>query len=277
VRGGTALFKEYVLKESGYVGRDGKPLEEDPDFKVKERVIARDINVTMEGGGTQKKKVYEKQVVFWSKKHCEKTRAERAEIIAKAEALIADPNKFTKATSYGAAAYVGNIEYDKESGEVQTNGKYLFLDKLKIEDEQKYDGYYSIVTSELDMASSDIVDTYRGLWEIEETFKITKSDLEARPVYVYDEENIKAHFLICFIALTIVRLMHKRINREYSPAMIIDCLNKIQCFPEDENIYLFGFRNAVCDLLGNVYGIDFMKRRLKLSAIKNILAVAKNQ
>jgi transposase len=63
------------------------------------------------------------------------------------------------------------------------------------------------------MTGNEIIDTYRGLWEIEETFKITKSDLESRPVYVRDEEHINAHFLTCFIALTILRLIQKKQTR----------------------------------------------------------------
>ena len=63
-----------------------------------------------------------------------------------------------------------------------------------------------IVTSELDKTDEEIIDIYRQLWRIEETFKITKSELEARPVYVSRKEHIEAHFLICFIALVLVRL-----------------------------------------------------------------------
>jgi len=280
ISGGTDSFKNYVLDDNGYTGKDGKPLGKYPDFKIKDRVIARDINVTMENGRTRKKTVYEKQIVFWSKKHCEKARAERAEIITKAEALITDPTKFTKATSYGAAAYVNNLEYDKETGEIlesDKKGKHLFLNQSKIEKEEQFDGYYSIVTSELHLSPSEIVDTYRGLWEIEETFRITKSDLEARPVYVYDEENIRAHFLTCFIALTIIRLIQKRINWNYSPAKIVECLTKLECILEHENIYLFGYRNEISDYLSETFDLDFTKKRLELAAIKNILACAKNR
>jgi transposase len=273
VNGGTDLFKQYVLDEKGYAGYSGNPQDMDFDFKIKERIIPREINVTMQNGGTRKKTVHEKQIVFWSKKYYQRARSERAEIIKKAEALIANPQRFTKATSYGAAAYVGNIEYSKETGEVL--GKHLFLDTSKIEEQEKFDGYYSIVTSELNMPSDKIVETYRGLWEIEESFKLTKSDLDARPVHVQSREHINAHFLTCFIALTILRLIQMKINRVFSPAKIIECLNKIECIHEYENIYLFGYRSAISDLLGKTFGIDFSKKRLRLAAIKNILASAK--
>jgi transposase len=227
----------------------------------------------MQNGKTKKKTVHEKQVVFWSKKYFERARTERAEIIAKAEALIANPERYTKATSYGAASYVGNIEYDKETGEVK--GKHLFLDTAKIEEQEKYDGYYSIVTSELSMKTGEIVKTYRGLWEIEETFKLTKSDLEARPVHVRSKEHINAHFLSCFIALTILRLIQKKTGKAFSAEKILDCLNKIECINEHQNIYLFGFRSPLSIQLGKAFDLDFSKKRLSLASIKNILAAAK--
>ena len=271
VRGGSKAFQDYILDELGYTDSSGNKLKDDADFKIKSRVTYRDINVTMSNGKTEKKTVYEKQVVFWSKKYFQKARAERAEVLAKAESLIADPKKFNKATSYGAAAYINNLEYDKQTGEILETGKSLTLNIKKIEDEEKFDGYYSIVTSELNMTGNEIIDTYRGLWEIEETFKITKSDLESRPVYVRDEEHINAHFLTCFIALTILRLIQKKTNKEYSSEKIIECLNKIECMHEYENIYLFNYRDKISDALGAAFGIDFTKKRLQLAEIKKIL------
>ena len=273
VRGGAKKFKEYVLDDEGYTDINGTPVTEETDFKIKSRRIAREINVTMDSGRTRKtKKVFEKQVVFWSKKYYLKARAERAEILTKAESLIADPSKFNQATSYGAASYVHNLEYDKQTGEVISSGKRLSLDTAKIEEEEKFDGYYCVITSELNMPDFEIIDTYRGLWEIEETFKITKSDLETRPVYVREPAHINAHFLTCFIALTILRVIQKKTGKQYSAATIIDCLNKIECMNEHENIYLFGYRSEMSDELGNAFGIDFTKKRLRLTDIKKILA-----
>ena len=274
VRGGTVDFKKYVLEETRYVDNNGKPPTAETDFKIKQRCVPREITVTMQNGKTRKKTVHEKQVVFWSQKHAKRARAERAEIIAKAEALIANPERYTKATSYGAASYVENLEYDKETGEVK--GKHLFLDMAKIEEEEKYDGYYSIVTSEISMSTDEVITTYRGLWEIEETFKLTKSDLETRPIHVQTKEHINAHFLSCFIALMILRLIQKKTNKEFSSERIIDCLNKIECINEHENIYLFGYRSPLSVQFGMVFDIDFSKKRLSLASIKNILAIAKS-
>lgn len=275
VRGGTKAFKEYVLSDEGYLDKDSRPADESADFKVKTRVIARDINVTTPAGAKVKKTVYEKQVVFWSRKYAEKARAERNELLAKAHDLVTNPQKYNKATSYGAAKYIKNMKFDSKTGEILTTKEKPVIDVEKIVEEQKYDGYYSIVTSELDMPTEEIIETYRGLWQIEDTFKITKDILETRPVYVSVEDHINAHFLTCFIALTILRILQKKTGHRYSAEKIVDCLKRISCSLEHENVYLFDYRSEISDAIGEALGIDFAKKRLRLGDIKKILGEVK--
>ncbi len=274
VRGGTKDFKKYVLDE-GYVDQEGKPVTLDADFKVKSRVIARDINVTLRSGRKVKKTVYEKQVVFWGRKYALKAQAERGEVLKKAHQLVANPQKYTKATSYGAAKYVRNLQFDKKTGEVILVKERPVFDAAKVAEEEKYDGYYAIVTSELEMSDAEIIGTYRGLWEVEETFRVTKGVLETRPVYVSLKEHINAHFLTCFIALTIMRVIQKKTGRIYSVERIVDCLQKISCSNEHENVYLFDYRSEVSDAIGEALEIDFTNKRLRLGDIKKILAGVK--
>ena len=275
VRGGTRDFKSYILDEEGYADAKGEPATNDSDFKVKSRLTPREINVTMADGRIQKKTVHEKQVVFYGKKYADKAKAEREELIKKAADLVSDPKKYNRATSYGAAKYVKNIEFNKETGEIIANSKIPVVDYEKFQEEEKYDGYYAVVTSEMHMSDSEIIDTYRGLWEIEETFKITKNTLETRPVYVSREDHIRAHFLTCFIALVIIRLIRKRINKSFSTEKIIEALRQISCSNEHENIFLFDYRSEVTNAIGDALNIDFTRKRLYLSEIKNILAVSK--
>ncbi len=275
IRGGTEAFKKYVLDESGYLGSHGKPATEDDEFKIKSRRIAREINVTMRSGKTAKKIIYEKQVVFWAKKYDKKAKAEREELVKKALALVADPKKYNKAITYGAAKYVKNLEFDKKTGEVIQGKKRPCFDKEKLAQEELFDGYYAIVTSEMDMSDQQIIDTYRGLWEIEETFKVTKGTIEARPVFVSREERISAHFLTCFIALVTIRLIQKLTKRRYSPERIVECLNKISCSHEQDNLYLFNYRSEISDNISSKLGLDFTRKRLQLAEIKNILANSK--
>ena len=221
-----------------------------------------------------KKTVYEKQVVFWGRKYAQKARAEREEILKKANDLTVNPQKYTKATSYGAAKYVKNLRFDK-AGEIIQVKERPVIDFERVAEEEKYDGYYAIVTSELKMSDAEIIGTYRGLWKIEETFKVSKGVLETRPVYVSLKDHINAHFLTCFIALTIMRIIQKKISEPHSAENIIECLNRISCSHEHKNVYLFDYRSKLSDAIGKTLGIDFTHKRLRLGEIKKYLAETK--
>jgi len=276
IRKGSEGFKKYVLDDAGYTDMDGKALEEDFDYKIKSRIEVRDIQVTMQNGSKKKKRIDEKQVVFWSKKYADKSRAEREEIIKKAYDVIADPKKHNKDTVHGAAAYIKNIAFDKKTGEIyEKPGKKLLFNSEKAAEDAKYDGYYCIITSELEMPDHRVIEIYRGLSDIEDNFKVSKSDLDIRPVHVSREDRINAHVLTCFISLVTIRLIQKKTDYRFTPEQIITCLNNISCSLEHENVYLFDYRSYISDEIGKAFGIDFIKRRLRLNQIKNILALSK--
>lgn len=276
IRKGSEKFKEYVLDDTGYVGRDGKALEKDFDYKVKSRIEVREIQVTMKNGSQKNMLIDEKQVVFWSEKYAKKARTEREETIKKALDIIANPKKHNKSTVHGAAAYIKNITFDKKTGEIfEEPGKKLIYDEDKAAEDAKYDGYYCLITSELEMSEQRVIEIYRGLSDIEDNFKVSKSDLDIRPVHVSREDRINAHVLTCFISLVILRLIQKKTDYKFTPEQIISCLNNISCSLEHENVYLFDYRSNISDCIGEAFGIDFTNKRLHLSEIKNILASAK--
>ena len=276
VRGGTDEFKAFVLEAQGYTTNEGRVVDEGGDYKIKSRLTPRYINVTMENGKKSQILIDEKQVVFWSEKYAAKAKAEREAVIKKAKDIIAHPSRHNKSSAYGADKYIKSITFNKTTGEIITDGKALSFNDEQLSEEEKYDGYYAIVTSELEMTEDEIIQTYRGLWEIEETFKVTKGTLEIRPVYVSLEDRINAHILICFIALTIMRLIQKKTGKRYSAQVIADELSRISCSLEEENLYLFDYRSEVTDRLGVAYGLDFTRKRLALEAIKKVSAAAKS-
>jgi hypothetical protein len=273
IRGGTKDFKKYVLEQDGYVNAKGEPAGDGDDYMIKSRRTAREIKVAKIGGeGTTKKTVYEKQVVFWGRKYAEKAKAEREAMLKKAMAFIKDPSKYKKHTGHGSAKYITGI--DKDTGEVSP-AQILSLDFETVAEEEKYDGYYAIVTSEHEMPNKEIIEDYRGLWEIEETFRVTKGELEARPVYVSRQDRIEAHFLTCFIALTILRLLQKKTDHKFPTEKITEALNRISCTHEKDNVYIFDFRNAIVDAISAATGIDFIKKRRQLGEIKKSIGSVK--
>ena len=108
-------------------------------------------------------------MVYFSQKYADKQKRERDLVIAKAKDLINNPGKYTRATSVGAAGFINNLSFDKNTGEVIDKNLSLNIDKIK--DLEKFDGYYSIVTSEKELSDKEIRNIYSGLWKIEETFK----------------------------------------------------------------------------------------------------------
>lgn len=278
IRRGSEKFKKYVLDDDGYTDRDGKPLKDDYDYKVKSRIEVREIKITMKNGSQKSALIDEKQVVFWSKKYADKARAERNEIVKKAQDIISNPQKHNKNTARGAAAYIQNITYDKKTGEVfAQEGKMLIFDEGKANEDAKYDGYYCLITSELDMQTQRVIEIYRGLSDIEDNFKVSKSDLDIRPVHVSRKDRINAHVLICFISLVILRLIQKKTGQKFTPEQIITCLNNISCSLEDANLYIFDYRSIISDCIGKTFDIDFTNKRLLLNEIKNILASSKKR
>ena len=124
-----------------------------------------------------------------------------------------DPARFIKMT---------NTTADGEAAEE----KYYSIDQEKVDNESMYDGYYAVCTDLVDDDIKDILAVSEGRWEIEESFRIMKTDFEARPVYVRREDRIRAHFLICYMALLLFRLMEKKLGSRYTSSQIIDSLRE---------------------------------------------------
>ena len=277
VRGASEDLKKYVLDDNGY-----RWIDKDKDFKIKSRITPTTINVTVgkyANGKNKKKKVAidQKQVIFYSRKYAVRSKKKREEALVKAIDLIANPAKYTKATSYGAAAYVANIDFDKETGEFKDTGKMLFLDEEKIKQEELLDGYYAIVTSEFNESDERIVELYHGLWKIEESFKVTKSTLDARPVYLTLKEHINAHFFICFISLVIARLVEIRLKNKYTIEKILDSLRSVSCSHMDTNHYLFDYADEVTVDINGAFNLDIGQKVMTLKEIKKIFANVKKR
>ena len=107
------------------------------------------------------------------------------------------------------------------------------MDREKAEKDALYDGYIAIITSEMDYDAAKIREVYHGLWRIEESFQTMKSDFDARPIYLNKREHIRAHFLICFVALVILRLIQNRMGIErLSVDRIAEALRSANCLLE---------------------------------------------
>ena len=265
--GNLVTYKERIEDEKGKLLRyEEKPVI----FKHKSRVYAKKVKIKKDNKRKVNYTVYQKQMIYYSKQYADRQKHERENAIKKAKDLIENPGKYTQATSYGCTKYINNIRFDEETGEIP-KGLELSLKLDKIKEEEKFDGYYSIVTSEKDLSDKEIRDIYKGLWKIEESFKITKSNLETRPVYVWTKEHIEAHFLTCFISLVIIRLLEYKTNRKYSTRKMIDSLKKFNSTNIEHDIYLQNFSNDVIKNFEEIFDVNLSRKYLTLSEIKKIL------
>ena len=153
-----------------------------------------------------------KVLLYWSKAEADMARRKREEKLEKAARSIKN-NAYS--IKKGVDEYTKENIIDLETGEILENTKKLrSVDLEKAEKNAMYDGYFCIITSELDYDERKIRQVYSGLWRIEQSFRILKTDLYARPVFVRKNEHIRAHFLICFIALLVIRIIQHRMGEK---------------------------------------------------------------
>jgi len=192
--------KAWMLDDAGYTWN------EERTFKVKSQIRRRKVK---DAGGNYRE-ITEKLVCYWSKKHYDRERHENEKFIEYLNSVIANPDKL-KDKPKKIEKFLEKTILDKETGEVINAATTLSIDMDKIQEYLDLMGYYTIMTSEINKSDDEIIHKYHGLSRIEDSFRITKSDLEGRPVFVRTPQHINAHFLICFIALSMIRLIQHKI------------------------------------------------------------------
>jgi transposase len=258
-------LKEWVLDQSGYRGDD--------EFRIKSCQADKTVYVTDDNGRQIKVDVPIKRIAFWSADYAARSKHERGAVLEKSARLTSDTAAFEHARSYGAGRYIKERTIDSDTGEIKKTIREI--DEAKIAQDEKFDGYYCIITSETDLADEKIIEIYRGLWRIEETFRVTKSDLCARPVFVSLENHIEAHFLTCYMALVLLRLIQADTGFEYSAAKIAEAIGGIIGTHMKESCYLFSYRTELTDKLGDLIGQELDRQIYTVKAMKNILAETK--
>ena len=165
-------------------------------------------------------------IVTYSPKYKAYQQKIRARQIERAEKIIASPGRKRKGKNQNDPMRFVKKNAVTPDGEIAE--KQVFsLDEEQIMKEEMYDGFYAVITN-LEGDVGEIIKINRQRWEIEENFRIMKTEFEARPVYVRRDDRIKAHFLTCYISLLLYRLLEKKIGTQYTASQIIDTLRSMQ-------------------------------------------------
>ncbi len=270
VRKATKKLKAWVLDESGYA-------ESEPGrFKVKSRIADKAVYVTGDDGKRRKVMVPVKEVAFWSRDFYERSRHERAKVVERSRAAI-ESGEMSSASCKTSVKYAKDVPVVKATGERAQHN--WVLDEERIAEDAAMDGYYCIITSEQEWSEGEIIEVYRGLFRIEESFRVLKSTMDARPVYVWTEPHIRAHFLICYVALVIMRLMQADVEAATgtrpSAESVAEALSSMVGHRLDANVYHFDYRTDLTDALCEAVGIDLSREAMTKSQMNKVMSAVK--
>lgn len=226
--------KTWVLLENDYV--DVKNKKGEVLYRIKECVDDFSYSYTDNAGHRKTLKLTEKRIVTFNPKLAEKQIYEINRQVEKAKNLRACE---AKKSEYGdSSKYVTFISTDKKG--TKTAGKVkVEINEKAIENAKKLAGYNMIITSEIHMSASEIYASYHNLWRIEESFRIMKSQLDARPAYMQKQETITGHFLICYLAVLLTRLLQIHVLKdEYGTEEIFDFIHDFRVAKISDRKYI---------------------------------------
>lgn len=293
VRGASKEFQDYVLEDEGYIAWTD-------EAKYKSRFQPRTIAYTNTKGEKEELTINERCIVFYSKKYADKAKRDRAKAVEKARKIAENPKLRAKMKLKGAAKYLDTLHYDQEGEIINTAKDDVVFDEAKLAEEEKLDGYYVIMTNVIGIgpeekpfkqksrytkdgffqlnrrvSDTDVIDMYKRLWKIEESFRVTKSTLQARPVFLSREDHIEAHFLVCFTALTIMRILEHLSEGAYGADRIAKSLRQASGSCLENGYYLFDYYDEVLRDLGSASNLDFSRKYLTNGEIRSMAAATK--
>lgn len=220
--------------------------------------------------------LHQRLIITYSPKYAKYQKAIRDAQVERAEKMLKSGKiKKERRNPNDPARFIGKSAVT-EYGEIAKIENYLDTDK--IENEALYDGLYAVTTDLLDDDVKDILKVSEGRWEIEECFRIMKTDFEARPVYLQDEIRIKAHFLICFLSLVIYRYLEKSLGNIYTCETILDKLKTMNFADVQEQGFMPLYtRDKLTDTLHSVCGFETDFQFITKSQMKTIQKKSKGR
>ena len=220
--------------------------------------------------------IEERMIVTYSIKYANYQNEIRNRQISRAENKLNNPSRIESKKQNNPERFISRESITKE-GEYAEYDVYT-INEEKIKEEERYDGYYGITTNLEDATAEEIVSINHQRWKIEECFRIMKQELKARPVYLKRDDRIEAHFLTCFLSLVLYRFLEKKLNNEYSPSEITNCLREMNMLKMEGYGYIPTYtRTKLTDKLHKTSGFDTSKEIISIKNMRNICKISKNR
>jgi len=240
--------------------------------KFKSKSVEREREVKRQDGSIHT--IAEHLLCFWSEEEESYQRAKRGFLDEKIEKFIENPSLLNASNSFGIKKYFKKVMVDKKTGEVLKAKATYEFNQAKYERDLALDGYYCIVTNDLSLEPLDIIHHYHQLSKIEESFRVTKSDLEGRPVYVWTDKHIQGHFLTCYLALVLYRLLQLKLDNKYPIHQLKDALNSATAVRLEKDYHLLHETTLVFKEIAAKFSIDINYDYLRSETIRKELKKA---
>ncbi len=239
--------REWALNGGGFKRlSDDRPVDLSEIGEEKDGLFYKDCPYTT-------KKLHQRLIITYSPKYAAYQKEIRRRQVERAEKMVAaGKRKAERKNPNDPARFVGKMAVTKDG---EAAGIQYYLDEEKIAEEARYDGLYAVCTDLLDDDVAPILKVSEGRWRIEECFRIMKTDFEARPAFVRLENRIKAHFLTCFLALLVYRILEKKLGGGYTCEEILKTLREMDFADVEDQGYMPLYkRSKLTDVLHEVCG-----------------------
>ena len=224
--------------------------------------------------GDKKQIIEQKLIVSYSIKYRNFMRHVREGQIERAMRMVESGEKTINRKRQNDPKRFIKTDHATKNGEVAEEA-VSYIDESVIADEEKYDGFYAVCTN-LDDSVSSIVKANKRRWEIEECFRIMKTDFEARPVYLNRQDRILAHFITCFIALIVYRYLEKKLDNKYTIDQILPVLQEMDFMKYEGKGYQPVYtRTELTDALHEAFGFCTSKQIVPVAKMRNIISQTK--
>ena len=224
--------------------------------------------------GDKKQIIEQKLIVSYSIKYRNFMRHVREGQIERAIKMVESGEKTINKKKQNDPKRFIKTDHATSDGEI-ANLSVSYIDKSVIYDEEKYDGFYAVCTN-LDDNVSSIVKANKRRWEIEECFRIMKTDFEASPVYLNRQDRILAHFITCFIALIVYRYVEKKLDNKYTIDQILPVLQEMDFMKYEGKGYQPVYtRTGLTDALHEAFGFCTSKQIVPVAKMRNIISLTK--
>lgn len=259
--------KVWVLLDQGWT--DVLDKENKLRFRYKSCVATFQYTINEPDGNKRTIQLEEKRVITFNPSLAKKKRAEIEKMVDKAKSMSLSR---AKKSDFGEAGKYLTFHSQDEKGKKTDKKAVVGINQKLIDQDMELAGYNLLVTSELDMTDLDIVNTYRNLWRIEESFRLMKSDLDARPVFLQKENSIKGHFLICYLAVLLERIFQFKVLKDRFCSCQIYEMMRTFCVVKTRQGYInVTAKTPFIEDLAELFGLPLTHYFLTESKIKKVL------